>query len=172
MRVYGTKGENGRTLAWPLLERAVRDYWGLSRLPETARGPRGKPFFPQAPQLHFNLSHSGGYALCAVGESPVGVDIQVVKPWRARLLDRVCTPEEREWLARRGDRDGDFALLWARKESLCKQRGTGLTFPLNSLRPEGEFFTDYQGEDWRGALCAAGPGPEEIVWLWDLFFQV
>ena len=34
MRVYGTKGQNGRTLAWPLLERAVRETWGLEELPE------------------------------------------------------------------------------------------------------------------------------------------
>ena len=37
MRVYGTKGQNGRTLAWPLLERAVRETWGLEELPEIGR---------------------------------------------------------------------------------------------------------------------------------------
>jgi len=165
MRVYAAKGQNGRELAWPLLERAVRDCWGLARLPEVGRTDRGKPFFVRRPELHFNLSHSGGYALCALGESPVGADIQVIRSWNTRLLDRVCSPEERRWLAERGDRSEDFALLWARKESLCKQRGTGLVFPLDRLRAEGEIFTFYHGEDWRGAVCGWEPGPEEPVWL-------
>lgn len=165
MRVYGAWGHNGRTLARPLLERAVRDCWGLEALPEVARTARGKPFFPKNPALHFNLSHSGGYALCALGERPVGIDIQIIKPYKTRLLDRVCSPEERRWLRERGDRDGDFAQIWAKKESLCKLRGTGLQFPLGELRAEDEIFTIYQGEDWRGALCALEPGPEEIVWV-------
>lgn len=171
MRVYGTKGQNGRTLAWPLLERAVREMWGLEELPELARTERGKPFFPKHPELHFNLSHSGGYALCALGDSPVGIDIQIIKPFNARLLDRVCSPEERRWLRERGDQDGDFAQIWAGKESLCKQWGTGLQFPLGELRAEQEIFTFYQGENWRGALCARKAGPEEIIWISDLHLE-
>ena len=163
MRVYGARGGDGRTLAWPLLERAAWEYWGLKSLPEVSRTERGKPFFAERPELHFNLSHSGGYALCALGESPVGIDIQVVKPFKTRLMDRVCSPEERRWLVERGDEE--FARIWAKKESLCKQRGTGLTVPLRELRAEREIFTFYRGEDWRGALCALEPGPEEIVWV-------
>lgn len=165
MRLYGMQGQDGRKLTWPLLEQAVRDFWDLSELPEVVRNAKGKPFFPEKPELHFNLSHSGGYALCALGNSPVGVDIQMIKPWKTRLLDRVCSPEERRWLRERGDRDGDFALIWAKKESLCKQRGTGLVFPLCEIQAEGEIFTFYQGEDWRGAVCALEPGPEKIVWV-------
>ena len=73
--VYGTRGEDGRTLAWPMLAWAVRDRWGWRTLPPVERSPRGKPFFPGEAGRWFSLSHSGGIALCALSEDgPVGVD--------------------------------------------------------------------------------------------------
>ena len=58
--IYGTRGEDGRTLAWPLLAWAVRDCWGWRTLPPVERSPRGKPFFPGEAGRWFSLSHSGG----------------------------------------------------------------------------------------------------------------
>ena len=42
----------------------------------TERGPSGKPYLVNCPGVHFNISHSGGYAVCAVGSVPMGVDIE------------------------------------------------------------------------------------------------
>ena len=53
-----------------------------------------KPYFPRHEELHFNLSHSGALALCALDAAPVGVDIQVIKPLRPALPRRVCSPRE------------------------------------------------------------------------------
>ena len=89
MIIYGTQNLTSRTQAKILLALAAREEWGLASLPEIGRLPGGKPFFPSQPQLHFNLSHSGSYALCALDTSPVGVDIQVVKPWRESLLRQI-----------------------------------------------------------------------------------
>ena len=128
MVLYGAEHLTERAQAYDLLERAARLHWGWDRLPELAREERGKPYFPGAPQYHFNLSHSGPFALCALSDRPVGVDIQVVRPaWSPKLVDRSCTPEERSWLAALGDRPEDFAALWACKESeigraSCRER--------------------------------------------------
>ena len=84
---------------------------------------------------------------------------------RERVADIIRNVRER------GDQDGDFAQIWAGKESLCKQWGTGLQFPLGELRAEQEIFTFYQGENWRGALCARKAGPEEIIWISDLHLE-
>lgn len=41
-----------------------------------ARGPWGKPCFPNLPMLHFSISHSGEWWLCAFSDRPVGIDLQ------------------------------------------------------------------------------------------------
>ena len=44
-------------------------------------GAFGKPQLIDFPQVHFNLSHSGDWALCVISDDgPVGVDIEVVRP--------------------------------------------------------------------------------------------
>ena len=181
--LYGARGLTGREQAWGLLEKAARLCWGWDSLPAAARGERGKPWFPQAPDRHFNLSHSGALALCALGDGPVGADIQGLRPaWPERLVRRSCTEEELAWLAGRGREREDFAALWACKESMGKQSGYGLPYPPSRLAaplPEGggefspetlyrageRFLRVYAGEDWRGAVCALEPPPAEITWL-------
>ena len=71
--IYGAAGTDGRQLAWPLLDEAVRLYWGWPSLPPVDRSPRGKPLFRGREDRWFSLSHSGGLALCALSGAPVGV---------------------------------------------------------------------------------------------------
>lgn len=58
--------------AYALLGELLRAEYGLGVLPAMARGADGKPYFPGEPELHFNVSHSGGLALCGAGEAPWG----------------------------------------------------------------------------------------------------
>lgn len=178
-----------REQARELLAWGAARYWGLSPLPELAAGERGKPWFPAYSQYHFNLSHSGAFALCALADRPVGVDIQEIRPkWRPSLVNRTCTPQEREWLASRGDQPEDFAQLWALKESAGKQTGYGLPYPPSRqevpVPPLGEpydpgqiyalgpvRFRVYLGETWRGAACALEDPPETIQWMDSLAEQ-
>lgn len=172
-----------REQARELLVWGAERYWGLSPLPEIGEGDRGKPWFPACPQYQFNLSHSGKLALCALADRPVGVDIQESREtWRPSLVTRTCTPEERSWLASRGDRGEDFAQLWALKESAGKQTGYGLPYPPSRqavpLPPLGQpydpeqiyllgevRFRVYEGETWRGAACGLEDPPGAIQWV-------
>ena len=183
MIIYGARGLAAREQAHTFLARAAGLHWGLPSLPPIGRRQWGKPYFPARPELEFNLSHSGPFALCALDSAPVGVDIQVVRPvWPPKLVDRSCTPEERAWLAALGDRPEDFAALWACKESMGKESGYGLPYPPSRLsvplpgdggplRPgeayplEGRRLRVYAGRGWRGAVCAWEEPPEEIRWL-------
>lgn len=174
MTVYGIRGLKRREEARELLALAAGEEWGLSALPETARLPGGKPCFPEHPRLQFNLSHSGALALCALDSRPVGVDIQVVKPWRDRLFRRVCTPEELAWLETQEDPALAFAQLWSLRESRVKQSGQGLRttirdipVPLPDACPctlDGLHFALWSGEGWAAAACGHSPPPEEILW--------
>ena len=161
--IYGTRGEDGRTLAWPLLAWAVRDRWGWRTLPPVERSPRGKPFFPGEAGRWFSLSHSGGIALCALSEDgPVGVDVELVRPRRAGLPAYVLSPAE---LARFDGGWEDFYRLWTLKESWCKREDAPLFPPRQVETPPPCPHGSWAGGDWRGAVCCSGPPPGALRWV-------
>lgn len=112
-------------------------------------GPYGKP---EAPGVFFSLSHSGEYAMLAVSDAGVGVDLERLRPAPMRAAARVFSPDELDWLAAEDGRDARFFTLWTLKEALLKATGRGLTQPLRKLNvlpllrgqsvptPEGAFF--------------------------------
>ena len=173
--VYGTRGEDGRTLAWPLLAWAVRDRWGWRTLPPVERSPRGKPFFPGEAGRWFSLSHSGGIALCALSEDgPVGVDVELVRPRRAGLARYVLGEGEFQWYQDRGSRWDVLYSLWTLKEARCKCTGEGLRRPPKDIAVplleageagelEGLYFRAYGGDGWRAAVCSAGERPPRLA---------
>lgn len=90
-------------------------------------GRHGKPHLVGAPDLPFNLSHSGALALISLGSSgSLGVDIERIRPEALEpgVLDRVLTTEERVWV---GADPATFFLVWTAKEALLKALGTGMS---------------------------------------------
>ena len=95
--------------------------------------PRGKPFLTNAPDLHFNLSHSHGLALYAIGRiGRIGVDLEClsrtlseVEPLAQRFFSAgeyahlIAQPVEQ--------RRSAFLRLWTCKEAILKAMGTGLS---------------------------------------------
>ena len=78
-RVLSMKPEGPRVqsvLAELLLRRALREEFGLTELPKIETGEKGKPFFPDYPKIHFNLSHCKYAVACALDSAPVGVDAE------------------------------------------------------------------------------------------------
>ena len=175
MVVYGAAGLTARSQARQLLSLAAEERWGLSPLPEIARLDKGKPFFPGHESFHFNLSHSGGMALCALDESPVGVDIQMIQRRRPALPRRVCSPGELDWLEKQPELWPAFTLIWALKESRAKESGQGLTSSIRGIRVpapsaapvqlDGLWFRTWSCSDWAAAVCGHSQPPDEILWL-------
>lgn len=147
--------------AYALLAYATRQARNLYTLPAISRTEQGKPFFPDFPQLHFNLSHSGSFALCALDDSPVGVDIEVIRPHHPRLAQRICSPAELEWVNTQPDPHRALLSLWTKKEARVKQDGCGLTIPLREIYVpcdedavlDGLHFASLSGENWVAAVC-------------------
>lgn len=176
MVLYGTTELTERAQARQLLAAAAQESWGLSPLPALERQELGKPFFPDFPQRQFNLSHSEPFALCALDDQPVGVDIQVVKSCRRGLPERVCSLLELEWLSRQPEPNSSFFLLWSLKEARVKQSGLGLRTPIREINvplPErwehpilsdGLWFWTYGGTNWTAAVCGLTPPPSQIQW--------
>lgn len=101
----------------------------------------GKPFLKDLP-LAFSLSHTGHYAVCAVGPSPLGVDIESARCTMA-LAWRHFHPDELSYLQSLPPTSQPEALLrlWTAKEAFLKALGRGLSLPLDcfsvSLSPSG-----------------------------------
>lgn len=172
MVLYIAKGLADRAQARDLLAWVVKEAWGLSPLPEIASQAGGKPFFPGYPNRHFNLSHSGDLALCALDAAPVGADIQIVKEWRPSLPRRACSPEELAWLEGQPEFWPAFTLLWTLKEARVKESGKGLTTSIRDIRvplPEQEpvlfdglWFRSWSGPGWAAAVCGRSEPPEKF----------
>ena len=160
--IYGVAGTDGRALVRPLLAAAARKHWGWPALPPVERSPRGKPLFPGQPDRWFSLSHCGRLALCSLSDSPVGVDIELVRPRRPGLPAYALSGDE---LSRFDGSWEDFYRLWTLKESWCKREDAPLFPPRQVETPPPCPHRSYAGAGWRGAICCSGTPPEEIRWV-------
>jgi 4'-phosphopantetheinyl transferase len=90
----------------------------------------GKPYAKDI-DIHFNISHSGDYVMCAVNETPVGVDIEKIRDIRTEVINRVCTEKELEYVNAGGlpesERLKRFFEIWTFKEAYFKYLGTGIS---------------------------------------------
>ena len=91
-----------------------------------------------APDLRFNLSHSGDVMLVAIARGrDVGIDVEECLD--ARVSDEIAalcfSPGELEALRSlpASDRTRAFYATWTRKEAYVKARGVGLSLPLDSF---------------------------------------
>lgn len=75
-----------------------------------------------------SLSHSGDLVVCAVGERPLGVDAELIRPARMAAARRCFSPGEQALLAAAApeERDRCFWRIWTGKEALVKRSGQGL----------------------------------------------
>ena len=80
-------------------------------------------------EVYFNLSHSGDYAVCALSDKPVGVDIQKLRPFADNLVRFVYSPQEKQFVESfpEAERDREYTKLWTVKESIMKYLGTGIS---------------------------------------------
>lgn len=90
----------------------------------------GRPYIDNFPD--FNLSHSGKIAVCAIGLNRVriGIDIQIEKPIKDKLLQQVFTKRELDWVSQEEDK---IAQLWSRKEAVSKLIGHGMRINFQRL---------------------------------------
>lgn len=90
------------------------------------KGPQGKPFLKNG-GLHFNISHSGGAAACAVEDCPVGLDLQTERSFTPSLAARIMAPGEEALVRRAPNADDALTQLWTCKESWMKLTGLGFS---------------------------------------------
>lgn len=112
-RPCGHTHNEQHTAAYELLYAAA----AVCQLPSgrVEKTEEGKPYFPDAPSTFFSLSHTDGYAVCAIGDCPCGVDIEAEREVSERLRRRFLG----------GASEKDALRLWTEKESFGKLDGKG-----------------------------------------------
>lgn len=128
-----------------LLVRGLRELGLCAREVRIERGPHGKPFLPEHPDIHFSLTHSGERAAAVFSSRPVGCDLERVRPLRWPLAERCFQPDELALLRQSAQPEVDFCRLWTCRESFLKAVGTGLSAPTECvcvrLAPDGASLT-------------------------------
>lgn len=138
-RLYFRKDRNLSLGAAVLLDAGLREY-GLSESEMVyGSGSNGKPFFLNAPEIHFSLSHSEDKVLACFSDTELGCDIEQVKDIDFKIAERFfCRSEyaaimENPEYERRRD---TFFRLWTLKESYVKASGKGMSLPANAFEIE------------------------------------
>lgn len=116
-----------------LLEYALRTAGIEPATANIQRDSYGKPHCAAHPACHFNLSHAGHFAVCALGALPCGVDVERISGLDG--VEAALHPDEVFWLHGFSPRERPFcfARLWTRKEAFLKATGRGLSLPPHSI---------------------------------------
>lgn len=131
----------------------------------------GKPFMDG---IYFNLSHSGGYSMCAVSDYEVGCDIERIRQVHPGIVRRYFSKEEKRLLMAAEEtraREIYFTRLWTLREAYAKKTGEGLSGMLSGLsfqietnirgflheEPLKELFWSDQMEDYIVSVCGQEP---------------
>jgi 4'-phosphopantetheinyl transferase len=122
----------------------------------------GKPYLVTSTRpFHFNLSHSGHWVICAVDQSPVGIDVQLMEPIDLNLVKSVLAPKDyRHYLNLPPQQRLDYFYdLWTMSESLLKLSGQGLSdvpvvMQIDQLKKQSAYYQRYELEpEYRLAAC-------------------
>lgn len=165
-----------------LLDRLLQDLGLREHDMEYSLGENEKPFFSNAPELQFNLSHSDTQVLAALSDHPVGCDIEKIRPIDLKLAKRFFHEDEYAAIAAgntEAERQRLFFRYWTLKESYMKCTGLGFRLPLDSFcirltqppqvssaRREQVAFREYELPEFCAAVCSEGdaslPEPEQV----------
>lgn len=100
----------------------------------------GKPVLLSPSGIHFNISHSGNWIVCAIDTSPVGIDVETIKAIDLRIAERFFQKSEYSILINQPKEiiQSYFYKIWTLKESYIKFIGKGLFIALDSFSIEIE----------------------------------
>ncbi|AZA54602.1 4'-phosphopantetheinyl transferase family protein [Chryseobacterium sp. G0201] len=92
-----------------------------------------KPFLKEQ-NIHFNISHSNNLVVCAIGDFPIGIDVEFLDE-KIDYLDFQSQMTIVEFYEIHHSRDKTKSLFtyWTKKEAVIKADGRGLQIPLDSF---------------------------------------
>ena len=156
LRIKQSEKRREPLCAYLILRHALWEQYRWRELPPIRLTSLGKPYFPDFPEVHFNLSHTTGAVLVALSGEPVGVDIEHIRPVSERAMRRLAdVTTERA-----------FFQSWVRREARVKRTGSGIVTMMRTEAPlnRGEFYYEVDAFHGYAAGVAAGqPEPPQPV---------
>lgn len=97
--------------------------------------PNKKPYIPKYPEIFFNVSHSRHYAIIAMSNKPIGIDIEYLN-LNTTFQDTfryVFDDTEIQFINNTVNQTRAFYSLWTRKEAFVKALGKGIDDDFNKI---------------------------------------
>jgi len=124
--------------------------------------------------LYWSLTHKADYVGAVVSPSPVGVDIEKIRPVASSLYRRTAAQEE--WELADCRLDLCFFRYWTAKEAIFKAAGTGVKDLLKcrivSLQNDAHLTARYLDRDWHiehiffnGHIASITKDDCQVEWL-------
>jgi 4'-phosphopantetheinyl transferase len=120
-----------------------------------AEGAFGKPYLSEIRAPHFNVSHSGSFALIGLSKSrPIGVDIEQMRSTSDELkVARVFFSDAEYHMLQSLEKDARllaFYKIWTCKEAVLKAYGAGISEHLRQFSVEltGDGFAVHPESNW------------------------
>ncbi|WP_379935326.1 4'-phosphopantetheinyl transferase family protein [Maribacter chungangensis] len=142
------KDEHRFVICRALLKISLAAHVGLSVDEITiAAGQNKKPYLPSHPKVFFNVSHTNKYALIAISDALVGVDVEKIDREYdySEVVPTVFNDTDSHKIAFAVDKPYTFFKLWTRKEAVVKATGKGI----------GENFKEIPASDGKHILPSA-----------------
>lgn len=131
-----TKDRNLSIGATALIDTGLRSFGLREKDMIYSYGVNGKPFFKNAPDIHFSIAHSSTKVAVAFSDKEVGCDIEKITTFDMDVAKSFFS--DREYLRIMSipapeDRNVEFFRYWTLKESYMKAIGQGLSLPSKSF---------------------------------------
>lgn len=173
------EADKKRSLMAGLLLRHALEQEGMEYdVLEFIQNVHGKPMLKGYDNVHFSISHAKDYVICAIGDCPIGVDVEDVmrhslQQGSARLtaIARKCfTDRENRFLDTAGNWQEAFLKVWTRKEAYGKAVGTGLNMELSqtdvlSDAMADSFWSGYWMETYYLSIYAQDARQVTLEWM-------
>lgn len=157
-RLKQTRDRENCLASYLLLKYALKEI-GINDF-ELEADENGKPYI-KGQDIYFNISHCRLGTAVAVSEKNVGVDIQNIVPFDEKIIRRVGSEAEIEFIKNSDNPDRAFTRIWTLKEAAAKCDGRGIKILSDfsfentekSFKKYGKTFTSFDFENLVVSVC-------------------
>ena len=91
----------------------------------------GAPYLENGP--YFSISHCKQGIAVAVSETPIGIDIETIRPLNEGLVRKTMNDVEQTHIFSSSHPETEFIRLWTQKEAYVKMQGTGIISDMHDI---------------------------------------
>ncbi|MFP4846280.1 4'-phosphopantetheinyl transferase family protein [Winogradskyella sp. PE311] len=129
-RYYSPRDKNRFIICRTLLKFIIANQTGLEvKAIKIKKGANKKPYLVSLDSLNFNVSHSENFAIIAISDRAIGVDVEYINRNFdfSDILAHTFSDDERQKIRNSENSKEAFYSLWTRKEAFVKATGKGIS---------------------------------------------